>query len=70
MQFVNKKREKKYSMEMNLGQKLHIIEKTLVEKDPGLIISNDLKWVNQECHLISKIKKSSELETVLTLALS
>ena len=34
---------------MDLGQYSppHIIEKTLVERDLGIIIANDLKWVHQ-----------------------
>ena len=34
---------------MNLGQNSppHIIEKILIERDLGIIIANDLKWVHQ-----------------------
>ena len=34
---------------MNLGQRVapHIIEETLIERDSGLMISNELKWVDQ-----------------------
>ena len=39
--------KKKYTMEMDLGQEQQLIEKTLVEKGLGIIISNDLKWVNE-----------------------
>ena len=34
---------------MNIGQGVapHIIEETLIERDLGLMISNELKWVDQ-----------------------
>ena len=46
MHFCKRNREKEYTMEMDMGQEQHIIEKTLVKKDLGIIISNVLKWVN------------------------
>ena len=47
MHFGNKKSEQTYTM--SLGQRVqpHVIEKSLVERDLGLRVSSDLKWVTQ-----------------------
>ena len=63
MHFGKRNREKEYTMEMDLGQEQQIIEKTLVEKDLGIIISNDLKWVNQ----VEKATNSAKSITVLAI---
>ena len=47
MHFGKKNKENMYTMELGLGKQPHIIEKSLVERDLGLMVSSDLKWVNQ-----------------------
>ena len=47
MHFGNKNPENKYTMELGDGKPSHTILKTLVERDLGLMISNDLKWESQ-----------------------
>jgi len=47
MHFGNKNREHQYTMELGKGEQLHKIEKSLVERDLGLIVSSDLKWGTQ-----------------------
>ena len=47
MYFGKMNREKEYSMVICFGRKPHIIEKALTGKNLGLIISNDVKWVNR-----------------------
>ena len=47
MHFGKKNKENMYTMELGLGEQPHIIEKSLVERDLGLMVSSDLKWVNQ-----------------------
>ena len=47
MHFGKKNKENTYTMELGLGEQPHIIEKSLVERDLGLMVSSDLKWVNQ-----------------------
>ena len=42
-----KNREHKYKMELGQGKQPHEIEKSLVERDLGLLVSSDLKWANQ-----------------------
>ena len=37
----------KYKMELGQGKQPHEIEKSLVERDLGLLVSSDLKWANQ-----------------------
>ena len=44
---LEKNREHKYKMELGQGKQPHEIEKSLVERDLGLLVSSDLKWVNQ-----------------------
>ena len=47
MHFGNKNKENTYTMELGLGEQQHRIEKSLVERDLGIMVSSDLKWVNQ-----------------------
>ena len=47
MHFGRENKCNEYNMELGQGVAPHIIEKTLIERDLGLIISSDLKWVNQ-----------------------
>ena len=39
--------EKEYKMDLGQNSPPHIIEKTLVERDLGIMIANDLKWIHQ-----------------------
>ena len=39
--------EREYKMDLGWDTPPHIIEKTQVERDLGIMISNDLKWVHQ-----------------------
>ena len=47
MHFVRKNTDNEYTM--NLGENLipHKIDKTLVERDLGILLSSHLKWANQ-----------------------
>ena len=47
MHFGKNNKCHEYKMELGQGVAPHTIEKTLIERDLGLMISNDLKWVNQ-----------------------
>ena len=47
MHFGKKNKENMYTMELGLGKQPHIIAKSLVERDLGLMVSSYLKWVNQ-----------------------
>ena len=47
MHFGKNNKCHEYLMELGQGVPPHIIEKTLIERDLGLMISNDLKWVSQ-----------------------
>ena len=47
MHFGKKNKENTYTMELGLGEQPHRIEKSLVERDLGIMVSSDLKWVNQ-----------------------
>jgi hypothetical protein len=52
MHFVKKNKENTckentYTMELGLGEQPHRIEKSLLEMNLGLMVSSDLKWVNQ-----------------------
>ena len=40
-------REHQYTMELGKGEQPHKIEKSLVERDLGLMVSSDLKWDTQ-----------------------
>jgi len=47
MHFGKKNRENKYTMKLGNGVESHEIEKSSVERDLGLMVSSDLKWVTQ-----------------------
>jgi len=47
MHFGKKNKEYQYTMELEQGEQPHLIEKSLVERDLGLMVSSDLKWVTQ-----------------------
>jgi hypothetical protein len=40
-------REQTYTMSLRQDEQPHVIEKSLVERDLGLMLSHDLKWVTQ-----------------------
>ena len=47
MHFGKKNREQTYTMKLGHGEQQHVIEKSLVERDLGLLVSSDLKWATQ-----------------------
>ena len=47
MHFGNKNKEFKYVMNFGENEAPHKIEKTLVERDVRIMISNDVKWADQ-----------------------
>ena len=47
MHFGKRNKEQKYTMNLGQGEQRHGIEKSLVERDLGLMLSTDLKWVTQ-----------------------
>ena len=47
MRFGKKNKEYQYKMELEQGEQPRLIEKSLVERDLGLMVSSDLKWVSQ-----------------------
>ena len=47
MHFGKKNKESVYTMNMGQNAPLHIIEKTMVERDLGVMLSKDIKWANQ-----------------------
>jgi ribonucleases P/MRP protein subunit RPP40 len=47
MHFGKKNREQTYTMSLGQDEQPHVIEKSLVERDLGLMLSHDLKWVTQ-----------------------
>ena len=47
MHFGKKNREQTYKMKLGHGEQQHVIEKSLVERDLGLLVSSDLKWATQ-----------------------
>ena len=47
MHFGKKNREQTYTMSLGQGVQPHVIEKSLVERDLGLMVSCDLKWATQ-----------------------
>ena len=47
MHFGKTNKCQEHNMDLGQGVATHIIEEILIERDLGLIISNDLKWVNQ-----------------------
>jgi hypothetical protein len=42
-----KKNKGRYTMSLGQGEQPHVIEKSLVERDLGLMVSSDLKWATQ-----------------------
>ena len=48
-------------MELGQGENPHRIEKSLVERDLGLMVSGDLKWVNQ-VDKATKVPKCADKE--------
>jgi hypothetical protein len=47
MHFGKKNREQTFTMSLGQGEQPHVIEKSLVERDLGLMVSSDLKWATQ-----------------------
>jgi hypothetical protein len=47
MHFGKKNRENEYIMYMGQDAPPHIIEKTMVERDLGVMLSKDMKWADQ-----------------------
>ena len=47
MHFGKNNAEREYKIDLGQNSPPHIIEKTLIERDLGIIIANDLKWVHQ-----------------------
>ena len=47
MHSVRKNTENEYTMDLGENLIPHKIEKTLVERDLGILLSSDLKWTNQ-----------------------
>ena len=47
MHFGKKNKERVHTMNMGQNAPLHIIEKTMVERDLGVMLSKDIKWANQ-----------------------
>ena len=47
MHFGKNNKERQYVMDLGQESPPHIIEKTLVERDLGIMISRDLKWIHQ-----------------------
>ncbi len=47
MHLGKKNREQTYTMSLGQGEQPHVIEKSLVERDLGLMVSSDLKWATQ-----------------------
>ena len=45
--FGRKNTENEYTMDLGENLIPHKIEKTLVERDLGILLSGDLKWTNQ-----------------------
>ena len=54
--FGKKNKEHTYTMDLGRGLQPHKIEKSLVERDLGLMVSSDLKWVTQ----VDKATKSAK----------
>ena len=48
MNFEKRKSKNDYTMNIGQNEPLHKIEKTLVERDLGVILLNNLKWAL--CH--------------------
>jgi hypothetical protein len=47
MHFGKQNRECTYKMDLGQGEQFHLIEKSPVERDLGLMVSSDLKWSTQ-----------------------
>ena len=47
MHFGKRNKEQKYTINLEQGEQRHEIEKSLVERHLGLMLSTDLKWVKQ-----------------------
>ena len=47
MHFGKNNMDREYKMDSGQNSPPHIIEKKLVERDLGIMISSDLKWVHQ-----------------------
>jgi len=47
MHFGKRNKEQKYTINLEQGEQRHEIEKSLVERDLGLMLSTDLKWDTQ-----------------------
>ena len=56
MHFGQKNKEHEYTMELGQGERSHVIEKSLVERDLGVMVSSDLKWVTQ----VEKVTKMAK----------
>ena len=52
-----KNREETYTMELRHGEQQGVIEKSLIERDLGQMVSSDLKWVTQ-VEKASKVAKA------------
>ena len=57
MHFGKKNREQMYTMKLGHAERHHVIEKSLVERDLGLMVSCDLKWATQ----VERLLKSRKL---------
>ena len=56
MHFGKQNRECTYKMDLGQGKQFHLIEKSPVERDLGLMVSSDLKWSTQ----VEKATKSAK----------
>ena len=56
MHFGKKNIEIEYKMALGHNKPPHIIEKTSVERDLGIMISTDLKWVDQTVKVTNAAK--------------
>ena len=78
--FGKENRENVYSMKLDKGE-IHLLEKTDLERDLGILVSKDLKWGNQvekevksSNSIIAQIKNSityfyAELDNLLYLSM-
>ena len=46
MHFGSRNAENMYTMDLGVNVAPHVIDKTFVERDLGIMISGDLKWAN------------------------
>jgi hypothetical protein len=56
MHFGKQNRECTYKMDLGQGEQFHLIEKSPVERDLGLMVSSDLKWSTR----VEKATKSAK----------